>query len=89
MADPALSEPEKKRVVYLMVPRTLIVTLIIICTGLMVAILGSFVYSNYVAHQLCGVITISNNAYKLNPRPSETVKTLTKEFERLSRKYHC
>lgn len=87
MAD--LEDKEKKQVVLIALPRKLVIAWTVVNFVLFVSILGSYQYANYAVSQLCGVITISLNAYKANPRPSATGRTLAVEFQRLAHKYHC
>jgi hypothetical protein len=80
---------EKKQIVYLMIPRKLVVGVTSLWLVLFIGVLASFQYTNYVARQLCGVINISNDAYKANPNPSPTLQRLIKEFDKLNKHYHC
>jgi hypothetical protein len=74
---------------YILVKRKLVVTWIITNIAMLILIGLSFQYANIVAHQLCGVITISLKAYQNNPHPSSTGEQLESEFLRLSDKYNC
>ena len=80
---------DKPKPVYIMVPKKLMTTWIIITVILFGLSVVSIQYTNYVAGLLCGIINISNDTYKANPPPSATGKAMAREFSRLHRKYHC
>lgn len=82
-------EKKGKQIIYLMVPKKLIMVLLLITVGQFIAIGASFQYTMYVARQLCGVVKISNDSYKTHPPSSPTGQQLSKEFDRLTKRYHC
>jgi hypothetical protein len=80
---------EKKKVVYITIPRKLMIAFISVDIALFVGIIASYQYTNYVSRQLCGVITISDDFNKKNPSPLPAQQAMAKEFTRIRKSYHC
>lgn len=83
----------KPRAVYIMVPRKLVITAVIAYICLLVGVIGSIQWASYVDRRsnqrLCGVITLSNEAYKSNPKPTSVGKKLGNAMEKLQGDYDC
>jgi len=92
VADPNKKE-YKTRAVYIMVPRKLVITAITAYVCLFIGVAGSIQWANYVDRRsnqrLCGVIVLSNEAYKSNPRPTPVGQKLGNAMEKLSNDYDC
>lgn len=82
-------EPTNGKATYIMIQRKLIIAWIASSSIIFILVLGSYQYANYVARQMCGVISISNASYKKNPPSLATGQSLAKEFDKLNKKYHC
>lgn len=74
------------KVVYLIVPKRLIVAWIASLCGVIGLMLGVVVWSNY---QWCGIIAAFNDTYQISPPTSETGQLLQKEFKELKNKFLC
>lgn len=76
-----------------MVPRKLVVTAVIAYLCLAIGFIASIQWANYVDRRsnqrLCGVITLSNEAYKSNPKPTPVGQKLGNAMEILSGQYDC
>jgi hypothetical protein len=89
-----MSDKEKRdKPTYIMVPRKFINAIVAAFLGLAVANLASFQYANYIDRKsnklLCGIVTLSVNAAKLNPAPSETQRIAAEEFVKIQEGYNC
>lgn len=83
----------KKSPVYLMIPRKLIIAWLVSTVVLMVMIIASFQYANYVDRKSnsywCGIVLLFTDTYKKKPPPTETGKILAHEFQNLRTGFGC
>jgi hypothetical protein len=84
---------ERCKPTYIMVPRKLLVTWLVVTGLLFTGILASFQYTNYVDRRsnndLCGLVNAFDDTYKATPPPSDTGKVLAREMIRLRDRFKC
>lgn len=77
---------------YLMIPRKLIRTWIVVTIVTWIAILFSYQYTNYVDRKSnglwCGIVVPFDDSYKKNPPPPER-QLLAIQFAKLRKDFHC
>lgn len=77
---------KKDAVVYLMVPRRLIIVWIISLVSMVGLICGATIWSN---QQWCGIIDVFETTYKETPPTTPTGRTLQQEFNQLNNRFLC
>lgn len=77
---------------YLMIPRKLIRTWVVVTIVTWIGILGSYQYTNWVDRRSnglwCGIVVLFDDTYKKSP-PTPNRQVLADEFARLRKGFHC
>lgn len=79
----------KDKVVYLMVPKRLIITWIITSSILFLGVVGSVGFTIYNSQKLCGVVNLFNEAYKDTPPTTALGREIASEMAKLRKSYRC
>ncbi len=78
---------------YMMIKRKLIITWLASTIVLIIGIIASFQYTNYVLarnnKQWCTIVSLFDNSYKNEPPTSNRGENFSKEFSRLRMKFKC
>ncbi len=78
---------------YLLVPRKTVITIISVFVCLMVGIIASFQYANYVDRQSnqkwCGVVTLFNESYKEIPPTTDLGRKISAAMLQLEGEFKC
>lgn len=75
---PSVALPKKYIRIWLIVN---IILVVLFCVSIQ--------YTNYIAKQMCGIITTQVDTYKKEPPPTATGKLMEVKFNEVSKKYHC
>lgn len=79
--------------VFIMVPRKLLITWVVVSAILFGGILYSFQYTNYVDRRSntywCGVVSIFDDSYKTEPPTNSRGETLAREFDKIRQRFDC
>ncbi len=97
MTDPESEEinhrEKNDQVVYIMVPRKFIITLITIAAVCLIAAGVAMQWASYVDdrsnQRWCGIVDLFNETYRESPPPTEIGKKLAVEFIQLDKSFHC
>ncbi len=76
-------------VIYLMVPKKLIITWITTTIVLFIGFAGSIGFTIYNSQKLCGVVTLFNESYKNIPPTTDLGKEIATEMSKLQKSYRC